>query len=384
MWILPKNLQLSSGAPDTAGFISDLNEQSQICASSLMVRSKASPARTWSQKWKRDSWTQHLSGRILRPSHARTFATEWTSLWPVIPASHFPQPESDSAQKTLATSGHTSPDQYELFDLDYASLKMSKATSPSDSERSLESWNQLVTKRRGEYSLRLKSAHRTSGSGSSSWPTIRASEYKDTGPIGSKSHDHMLGKGYLCAVVTQDAWQTPTTNMDMVRSEEGVQKRIAFRASIGRKSIPDGNLGEQMQRLHGQAAPANPSTDGSRQGLSWMTPRACEAQNPPMGVDKRHHGLTHQVTKQWLTPKVPSGGGQATRTTDGGGLRKLEDQTEAKATGKLNPRWVETLMGLPVGWVMPSCKSPVTIEPTNCDSSATESCLQQPSELFAF
>jgi hypothetical protein len=35
--------------------------------------------------------------------------------------------------------------------------------------------------------------------------------------------------------------------------------------------------------------------------------------------------------------------------------------------GKLNPRWVETLMGLPVGWTMPSCVSPVTIERTNCD-----------------
>jgi hypothetical protein len=35
-------------------------------------------------------------------------------------------------------------------------------------------------------------------------------------------------------------------------------------------------------------------------------------------------------------------------------------------TGKLNPRWVETLMGLPVGWTMPSCASPVTIAPMNC------------------
>jgi hypothetical protein len=35
---------------------------------------------------------------------------------------------------------------------------------------------------------------------------------------------------------------------------------------------------------------------------------------------------------------------------------------------KLNPRWVETLMGLPIGWVMPSCVSPVTIAPMNYDS----------------
>jgi hypothetical protein len=131
-----------------------------------------------------------------------------------------------------------------------------------------------------------------------------------------------------------------------VRSEEGVQKRIAFRASIGRKSIPDGTLGEQMQRLHGLPAPANPSTDGSRQGL-------------------------------WATATVSTG---AHRQKDGSMTPKLDQQV----SGKLNPRWVETLMGLPVGWVMPSCASPVTIEPTNYDSSATESCLPQPRELFEF
>jgi hypothetical protein len=47
---------------------------------------------------------------------------------------------------------------------------------------------------------------------------------------------------------------------------------------------------------------------------------------------------------------------------------------------KLNPRWVETLMGLPVGWTMPSCASPVTIERMNFASSETESCQQPPSE----
>jgi hypothetical protein len=50
------------------------------------------------------------------------------------------------------------------------------------------------------------------------------------------------------------------------------------------------------------------------------------------------------------------------------------------SSAKLNPRWVETLMGLPVGWVMPSCASPVTIALTSCASSAMESCQQQQSE----
>ena len=382
MWIIPKNLHTSDFVPDTAALSLDSTELSELCARSLFVRSKPSPARTWSQKWKRDSWTALLSGRILRPSHGQSFVIAWTSSLVATPASHSAQPESGSEQKTLGTSGHLSQTEFGFSDPSSASLRMSRDTSPSGSEMSLETWEQSVTRRRGEYSLRVKSARLTSASGSSSWPTIRASEYKDVGPVGSKSHDHMLGKGYLCAVVTQEAWQTPTTNMDMVRSEDGIQKRKEFRASIGRKSIPDGNLGEQMQRLHGLPAPANPSTNGSRQGL-WPT---ITAHTPDMESNgpNGHTGtyLAGAVKNGWLTPKVPSGGSQAQRTTLGGGLRKLEDQTEKATTGKLNPRWVETLMGLPVGWVMPSCKSPVTIAPTSCDSSATESFQPPQSELF--
>ena len=59
-------------------------------------------------------------------------------------------------------------------------------------------------------------------------------------------------------------------------------------------------------------------------------------------------------------------------------LGNLETQmmTSGVATpgGKLNPRWVETLMGLPVGWTMPSCASPVTIALMNFGSLETESC----------
>jgi len=372
MWILPKNLQLSSGAPDTAGFISDLNEQSQICASSLMARSKASPARTWLQKWKRDSWTQHLSGRILRPSHARTFVTEWASLWPVIPASHFQPPGSDSAQKILATSGHTSPDQYELFDLDYASLRMSKDTLASDSEKSLENWNKLVIKARGEYSRRLKSAHRTNASGSLSWPTARTSDCHNS-PTSEQGGDRYA---QLRTVV---CWPTATS-----RDWKGAYSKEAHAKKNRMSLLPDavehwptptvqeaGKIGNQANHgqialsnhpairgevnrdkydkgKHGQAAPANPSTDGSLQE-SWATPEC-----------KNHVG--YQVDRTGaMWPRLGS-----------------------QVAGKLNPRWVETLMGLPVGWVMPNCKSPVTIEPTNYDSSAMESCLPPQSELFAF
>jgi hypothetical protein len=495
MWIIPKQLHTSAFVPDTAALSLDSTELSEICARSLFVRSKLSAARIWSQKWKRDSWTQHLYGRILNPSHGQSFVTAWTSSLGAIPASHSAQPESASAQTTLATSGHLSQTEFGFCDPSSASLRMSKDTSASDSEKSLESWNQSVTKRRGEYSARLKSAHRISASGSLSWPTIRASEYKDTGPIGSKSHDHMLGKGYLCAVVTQDAANWPTPNcMDVITPTRDLTN-MESKGHWGKqpRNRPDGvgfiapNTGKLSEMVkYGQAAPANPSTDGSRQGLldqsqrnwqtfahgthnrgetphrqvvkalvngekaktqcltvdqvfaeeikgtnrqeSWATPNAfcyqppenteqwtkrAEYQQTEKGVNLHKPIQTqvlHEVEKMWRTPSVAEEKNQNTSTqiylqNQVGATPKAwatprvggEEKAETRLargkdiglhgqvgamnnTAKLNPRWVETLMGLPVGWVMPSCASPVTIEQTNCDSSATESCLPPPSE----
>jgi hypothetical protein len=90
----------------------------------------------------------------------------------------------------------------------------------------------------------------------------------------------------------------------------------------------------------------------------------------------RDHVVAEQ--KSWATPIM---GDSHLASTPEVAQKRIE---EGKVTlsrqnpGKLNPRWVETLMGLPVGWVMPSCASPVTIEQTNFDSSETESSQQPP------
>jgi hypothetical protein len=46
------------------------------------------------------------------------------------------------------------------------------------------------------------------------------------------------------------------------------------------------------------------------------------------------------------------------------GKRRLGEQAQHNTNGKLNPRWVETLMGLPVGFTMPSCTQPI-VDPAN-------------------
>jgi DNA (cytosine-5)-methyltransferase 1 len=48
------------------------------------------------------------------------------------------------------------------------------------------------------------------------FPTPGQSEYKDTGPVGSKSHKHMLDRDYLCAVTKEESNPTGTLNPQWV------------------------------------------------------------------------------------------------------------------------------------------------------------------------
>ena len=78
-WIIPKNLPMSNCVPGTQEYTEDLNDQCRLLEQLLFVRSKRSRWRIWLQKWKRDSWTQFLFGRILKPSLGRSFAERWIS-----------------------------------------------------------------------------------------------------------------------------------------------------------------------------------------------------------------------------------------------------------------------------------------------------------------
>jgi len=291
-WILPKQLHTLACALDTEALSLDSNEQSQICAQSLFVRSKPSPLRIWLRKWKRDSWTRHLSGRILRPSLGERFVTAWTSSLGDILASPSAQPVSAKESKTRGISGRGLQMAFDFSDLGSASLRTSKDISAWGCPTSSKTWQEWVIERRGAYSQRLKSAHRTNGSGCSSWPTAAARDFRDTGDL-SKSDFRKDGK---------------------------LRKDVLPRA-----------VSLDQRGYYGPAVPASSSTDGSRREL-WATTRAGMARGNKFTYDR--------------------------------GKGNIEEQAGASVQGggKLNPRWVETLMGLPVGWTMPSCASPVTIE----------------------
>jgi hypothetical protein len=343
MWILPKQLHTSAFVPDTEALISDSTEQSQICAQSLLARSKPSPARTWSQRWKRDSWTAHLSGRILKPSHGPSFVTAWTSCLAATRANRLAQPANASEPKTHDTSGLTYQPELLQCDQQSAFLRMSKDTFLSGCATCCKTWSDWVTERRGAWRQRVNAARHTSAKGSLSWPSVTTRDHHSQGSGNNQ-------KSPSLATTLEKNW--PTANARDWKDHGPTQ---------GNRTNP--NLGTAVHR-HGQAAPASPNTHGSRQGL-WTTPT-------PWQQDESAESWEARKAKN--KAKGYNGNGQGT---------PLDMQVKTQS-GKLNPRWVETLMGLPIGWTMPSCIRPVTIAPTSCDSSGMALCRPAQSERSEF
>jgi len=418
MWILPPSI-MSAFAQDTEESTSVSPEQwAEACAQSLIARSKPSPARTWSQRWKRDSWTRHLSGLISSPFHGKSFVDWWTSSLEATRASHSQPQVSEPERTTLATFGRGSQMELPFADQGSSSLKTSKDTSRWDSPQSLAIWKSWVTERRGAYSVRLKSALRTSASGSLSWPSVVASEVRQG--FQDRSRGKKGSQESLTTAVVKDSakWPTPA-----VMDTTGGPYKTEFVGGVfrsyhnhSREDTPKYGARLRDAVTCGPAAQANHSTDGSRRGL-WLTPKTGDNSatvHHPQRSDGGQPNLAYQMEKElatregnWTTPAATDTGRTtqyqqggkalsmqatwATRTArdnkSGRGnedrqYKELTPMVERQQSGKLNPRWVETLMGVPIGWTMPSCTSPVTIAPTNSDCSETESCQPQQSELF--
>jgi hypothetical protein len=106
---------------------------------------------------------------------------------------------------------------------------------------------------------------------------------------------------------------------------------------------------------HGHPDPASSSTDGSRPE-SWQTATVstgAHKQKDGSMIDK----LDQQV-KSWATPRTKDAEGwmmNQARLAAGKPEDTLTGQTTQsnKSNGKLNPRWVCTLMNVPVFWVKP-------------------------------
>ena len=306
MWIIPK--ELSAYAQDTVESNSDLNLLASMCERSLMWRSKPSQSTTWLKRWKQNKWIQHLFSLMLKPFLTDSFIERYTASLEDIPVSHSAVQENGLEKKTQGISGPTS--QMELFSANRTGYfsRMLRDISLRGSYKSSPIWKKWVTGLRSEYYQRKKLAHRTGESECLSWATPNAGD--------------------------------PKAGM-----------------STGRKQK---SLGQDVAMFNGQPDPDSDNTTGNRQEFAnnWPT---ITAHDTAQRKDIYKQGGTplSYAALNWPTPD--------TQNHRDGSVRRKDDNLDQggnhsvslhhKCKGKLNPRWVETLMGLPENWVKPDEES---------------------------
>lgn len=336
MWILPKNLHTSAYVQDTEVLISDLNELSVLSEQSLLVRSKPLRSATWLRKWKQASLNQHLFGRILKPSHGSIFVGKWTSSVEAFLVNPSLVQETKQEIKIQDTCGLTSSEELRYADLPFFSLRTSKESSGLTSIKtggqtskahqycftSLESWNVESMHRRGEYSQREKLEHHTSASGSS----------------------------YLLK-------QMNSNNQVLITSTICLGKIKTLETTL-EHSVTYGQEVEEYRNTHGSPQEYSPKKESK-----WSTPLVLMVAHPNMEINSSGRRVTGQEPRA---------------------LNLIDQVLLLKKTDKeavLNPRWVETLMGLPIGWVSPNCTNPLLVQKMNSDFSEMELSQEQQNSL---
>jgi hypothetical protein len=315
MWIIPKTL--SAFVPDTEGLSLDLEERAWILESSAMWRSKPSSKPTWLRRLKKGGWMTHLSTRILKPSLHQSFEEKFVDSLVATPANRSVAQGSEKAKMTQDTYGHISESTSGQLDLFGAFSKMSEVTPRWGYGESCPIWKKMVTERSMACSARRKQARLTNASDASSlrgWATPQASDHVEGARTAKESNQKCLGRD----LNQMENWPTPRAGNPGSR-KPGTGGKI---------------LAEEAKKHNGPPAPEKSNTSGKNQG-SWPTPRVGGHEKAETSI-KRGRGVS-------LTGAVAK---------------------DATQTPKLNPNWVEQLMGLSTGWTdlgswgMESCRKP--------------------------
>ncbi len=362
MWIVPKTL--SHFVPATAGWSWALDEQAWMFAQSVTWRSKFMSKQYWLKRWKKGDYVQHLSGLTLNPSMHDRFVESWTESQEASHVSHFQVQESEKDKKTQGTYGQASQTLFEFADLDGSSSKTCQDWLPLGCVTSCKTWDKWVTERRGAYSQRKKLALHTKGNESSSlrgWATPQASDHVEGARTAKESNQKCLGRdlnqmnwptpragnpgsrkpgtgGKILAEEAKKNWATPQSRDHKTAETKGKwEARAKLQAEKGvNLHLP---LNTQCQHImeeqhNGLPAPEKNNTSGKNHG-SWPTARSSDAEGGRIKTEKTEKGFRSKREK-----------------SDQYFGAKLRDAAEMEKppTMKLNPNWVEQLMGLSTGW----------------------------------
>ena len=332
--------------------------------------------------WKTRPWIKHLSGTISHPSTAARGVATWISLLPVSRANPTRLPGAKKERKTNAGSGPRSQEPFATWAPELSSWRMCQTSLIPELSTFSGPWPKRGAIRSGTAFRLLKSAVAIDAKDSSSWPTARAAD--------SQGSDYQRDKGQKgkerpTLSGTAKNWPTPTsfdaemngqirksdrkhgkTPLDHDTSHQlslhqavNLWPTPTVSAAMQGESTPDGRRGQTLL--------------GAARSKNWPTPRSSDS----FGSDPQ--GKMGEVSKLcgvaefWPTPMArDTKSGKVSMATSQKNARPLNEAAEGwvpshpgpthqkngskssalppNSRRRLNPLFVEWLMGLPFAW----------------------------------
>ncbi len=248
-----------------------------------------------------------LCGRTLPPSMANRGVAEWIASLGVSPVSPSALRESGKPKRTTAGSGRILAESFARWDPDTCSWRTCQVSLFTDLEMFSETWPTAGSIVNGMCLVQPNAERRTSDGECSSWPTATSRDWKDgNDPTENVETNSLLGR-------FAPRWPTPT---------DTDSKGRGYTYDSADKTKPRLSLtGHSLHHRATQTDGPTSSSGGPNSRQRWNTPRnedSREANQP-----RKRRG---KMDPPHLCAQV------------------------RKGAKRLNPQFVEWLMGLPLGW----------------------------------
>lgn len=381
MWLyLPKSL-LSQSAPVSADWTSDSNSLPNSLArelvSSVTSRGSTRPPRYWLGEWKRDTSPLRRFGPTLIHSQQslHSFVERFTASLPDIHASRSAQPAGAEALPIRDTFSRIFDARSAQSNLFSVSSKTSADTCPLDSTAFKGAYDEMVTTLSLEYSQRPKLEQVTDVSGYSFWPTAVANDDNKSVAAHLAMKARMPGgpRTQITSLqVKVQEWQTPAPDSFRSRGgdrvdEMGLDQQARF------WSTPNAHDGRRPGIDDKSTQGANLNRDASQ----WGTPTsrdhkdgASTLENTPVNgllgrqvLDFSRQGPESAKPGSTSSNDIQNSRQHSASTKNSKSVDRLPSPNTRLLKRRLNPTFVEWLMGLPREWTgygpveMPSFRS---------------------------
>ena len=353
MWLVPESLR-SALALEASSSGSDSSTPMPDWWLSLSGKAVQRP--TGWRGWRTRAWSRRLFGAARSPDSPRaSFVAAWTSSLRGCPASPTAPPGNGSVTTTSEPSGPTSSTSWEPVDPPWSfsrtcQLSLLEDTSEGPAKRFAD-W--ATQSKDHSSSVRRMLAHRIGGRGCSSWPT----------PYGL-GNGHGLDGNEFSTTVRQ--WPTPDAQL---MNDGADPKKHAERLARMKDLHGNGNgAGTPLaMKVKEWTTPPNLKNYADRGGqtkgeqLPNFVAHSPQAQEiAQLGSESSQSDQTsRRPSDNWPTPDTQNDRDGSKRrshrdtgTKHGESLHHAVARQWATATGKkrLNPLFVEWLMGWPIGW----------------------------------